>query len=78
MASRWIRAGLKTREEMIPMVEEYDKKLDQGTVEKFCEFTRLSISEFWTIMDKWYNREFFEQDKDGVWHEKFKVGKGLI
>ena len=78
MASRWIRAGLKTREEMIPMVEEYDKKLDQGTVQKFCEFTRMSISEFWEIMDKWYNREFFEQDKDGVWHEKFKVGKGLI
>ncbi|MFM7796836.1 MAG: N-acetyl sugar amidotransferase [Candidatus Nitrosotenuis sp.] len=78
MASRWIRAGLKTREEMIPLVEEYDKNLDQGTVEKFCEFTRMSVPEFWKIMDKWYNREFFEQDKDGVWHPKFKVGTGLI
>ena len=78
MASRWIRAGLKTRDEMIPVVEEYDKKLDQGTVDKFCEFTRISVSEFWKIMDKWYNPEFFEQDKDGVWHEKFSVGKGLL
>jgi len=78
MASRWIRAGLKTREEMIPLVEEYDKKLDQGTIDKFCEFTRISVTNFWQIMDKWYNPKFFEQDKDGVWHEKFKVGKGLL
>jgi N-acetyl sugar amidotransferase len=78
MASRWIRSGIKTREEMIPEVEKFDKILDQGIVEKFCNFTQISIKEFWQIMDKWYNPEFFDQDKDGVWHEKFKVGKGLI
>ena len=77
-ASRWIRYGMNTREEIIPIVEEIDKKLDQGVVEKFCEFTRTSPREFWEIMDKWYNRELFEQDKDGVWHPKFKVGKGMI
>ena len=77
-ASRLIRYGLKTREEMIPIVEEIDKKLDQGIVDKFCEFVLMSPKEFWKIMDKWYNREFFEQDRDGVWHPKFKVGIGLI
>ena len=77
MASRWIRSGMKTREEMIPFVKERDKKLDQGIVDKFLEFTHMSIKEFWTIMDKWYNPELFEQDKDGIWHEKFKVGIGL-
>jgi len=30
------------------------------------------------IMDKWYNRDLFEQDQDGVWHPKFKVGTGLV
>lgn len=78
MASRWIRAGLKTREEMIPFVKQYDKILDQGIVEKFCEFTHMSPKEFWSVMDKWYNRTLFEQDRDGVWHEKFEVGVGLI
>jgi len=78
IGSRWIRYGMKTREEMIPLVEENDKKIDQGVVEKFCEFTKISLSEFWKIMDKWYNRDLFEQDKDGVWHPKFKVGEGLI
>ncbi len=76
-ASRWIRYGLKTREEMISLVEEVDKKLDQGIVDKFCEFTGLPHPEFWIIMDKWYNKDLFEQDQDGVWHPKFKVGKGL-
>ena len=77
-ASRWIRYGLKTRDEMISIVEETDKKLDQGIVDKFCEFIKISPKDFWKIMDKWYNPEFFEQDRDGVWHPKFKVGTGLI
>jgi N-acetyl sugar amidotransferase len=77
-ASRWIRYGMKTREEMIPYVEEKDGKLDQGIVEKFCEFTHLSIDEFWKIMDKWYNTELFEKDRDDIWRPKFKVGIGLV
>jgi N-acetyl sugar amidotransferase len=78
MASRWIRAGLKTRDEMISLVKEYDKNLDQGIVEHFCEFVRMSPREFWAIMDTWYNPTLFYQDNDGVWHEKFEVGVGLV
>ena len=74
-ASRWIRYGLKTRDEMISIVEEHGKKLDQGIIDKFCEFTRISHSEFWKIMDNWYNRDLFEKDSHGVWHPKFKVGE---
>ena len=77
-ASRWIRYGLKNREEMISIVEETDKKLDQGIVDSFCDFIRISHKEFWKIMDKWYNRELFYQDPDGVWHPKFKVGIGIV
>ena len=74
-ASRWIRYGLKTREEMIPIVEEIDAKLDQGIIDRFCEFTKMSHHEFWLIMDKWYNKDLFSQDGDGVWHPNFKVGR---
>ena len=77
MASRWIRSGQTTREEMIPLIKQKDKKLDQEIVKKFCEFTRMSYKEFFQILDKWYNPDFFEQDKDGIWHEKFEVGTGL-
>lgn len=78
MASRWIRAGMATREEMIPYVKKHDKLLDQGIVDNFCEFTKMEPREFWRIMDKWYNKDLFYQDRDGVWHEKFEVGIGLI
>ena len=75
-ASRWVRYGIKTREEMIPIVEEKDSKLDQGMVDLFCEFTRMSRREFYEILDKWYNSELFEKDDHSVWHPKFKVGVG--
>ena len=77
MASRWIRAGMATRDEMIPQVKKYDGILDQGIVEKFCAFTGMAPREFWKIMDKWFNPELFEMDRDGIWHEKFEVGVGL-
>lgn len=78
MGSRLIRAKRETRENIISLVKKYDEILDQGIVEKFCSFTSMPIHEFWKTMDKWYNPEFFEQDKDGIWHEKFEVGIGLI
>ena len=30
------------------------------------------------MMDKWYNTDLFEQDDDGIWHEKFEVGIGIM
>jgi len=39
---------------------------------------KMSHSEFWNIMDKWYNPELFYKDRENVWHPKFKVGTGLI
>ena len=78
MASRWIRAGHGTREEMIPLVKKHDKKLDQRMVDGYLQYTGMTPREFWRIMDKWYNRDLFYQDRDGVWHEKFEVGVGMV
>ena len=77
MASRWIRYGMKTREAMIPIVKKYDKNLDQGIVEGFCEIIGMEIKEFYDVLDKWYNKDLFVQDQDKIWHEKFEVGKGF-
>ena len=78
MACRWIRAGIKTREEMIPTVKQYDKNLDQGIVDGFCDFVGMKPREFWAIMDTWYNKDLFKQDCWGIWREKFEVGVGLV
>lgn len=77
MASRWIRAGIKTRNEMIPYVEKYDGDLDQSIVDGFCNFTGISRREFFKILDKWYNEKLFSKDRDHIWKKKFTVGKGL-
>jgi N-acetyl sugar amidotransferase len=77
-ASKWIRYGMATREEMIPIVEKYDGILDQGIVNAFCDFVRMDVREFWTIVDKWYNPNFFKKDKYGIWRPMFKVGVGLV
>jgi len=77
MACRWIRSGQKTREEMLPLVEEKDGLLDQGIVDSFLSFTGMKARDFYAIMDKWYNKDLFEQDEWGVWKPKFKVGVGL-
>ena len=63
---------------MISLVEQYDGILDQGIIEKFCDFINIGPKEFWAIMDKWYNKKLFKRDLNGIWSPKFKVGKGLI
>ncbi|OGT06709.1 MAG: hypothetical protein A2103_01080 [Gammaproteobacteria bacterium GWF2_41_13] len=77
MASRWIRSGIATRDEMILHVKKHDKILDQGIVDSFLDFTGMRPSEFWKTIDKWYNPKLFYQDKWGIWHEKFEVGVGI-
>lgn len=77
MASRWIRAGLKTREEMIPLVEEKDPILDQRVREDFRQFIGVSHKELQAMIDKWYSPVLFTQGKFGVYEPNFKVGEGL-
>ena len=73
MASRWIRSGMMTREEAIPLVKKYDRHLDQGVLDEFLEFTGMTPEEFWKIADKWYNPELFEKTRFGIWKEKFNL-----
>ena len=73
MCSRYIRAGLMTRDEAIKRVNERDQHLDQRILEDFCEFTGITIKEFWKIADKWYNQNLFKQDSMGVWVPTFKL-----
>lgn len=68
--SRFIRYGMMTREEAIKIVKERDHALDPKCVEDFCNFCGYSTSEFWTIVDKFYNRELFEKDQFGRWKLK--------
>lgn len=72
-AARFVRYGLMTREEAVEVVKARDSALDPACVRDFCEFTGYTESEFWKIMDKWYNRDLFEKDPLGVWRLRHPV-----
>lgn len=65
--ARFIRYGLMTRDEAVKIVKERDHALDIRCVEDFCKFCGYTNSEFWQIVDKFYNREIFTKDEFGRW-----------
>ena len=69
-ASRWVRYGLLTREEAVKLVEERDHNVDPKIVEDFCNFTGMTIEEFYEALDKLYNLELFEKNTWGQWRLK--------
>lgn len=66
-AARLIRYGMINREEAVILVKKHDAQLDPLCVRDFCEFCGYSESEFWNIVDKFYNRELFEKNEQGEW-----------
>lgn len=66
-ASRLVRYGLITREEAKELVRKHDHALDPKCVSDFIQFTGYTETEFWNIVDKFYNRELFEKDNFGRW-----------
>jgi N-acetyl sugar amidotransferase len=66
-AARFVRYGLLAREEAKELVKKHDHALDPRSVSDFIEFAGYTESEFWTVIDKLYNRELFEKDNFGRW-----------
>ena len=66
-AARMIRYGMLTREEAIELVKKHDHALDPRSVREFCGFLGYSEKEFWNIVDKLYNKNLFEKDKNECW-----------
>ena len=71
--SRFVRYGMMTREEAVEMVRVKEHALDPKCVRDFCDFCGYSESEFWGIVDKFYNPELFEKDDMGRWKLKEAV-----
>lgn len=58
-ASRFVRYGLISRKEAAELVKKHDHALDPLSVRDFCEFCGYKETEFWEIIDKFYNQELF-------------------
>jgi len=66
-AARFVRYGLITRKEAQMLVKEHDHKLDVKCVRDFCTFFGYKESDFWTIVDKFYNPKLFEKNQMREW-----------
>lgn len=69
-ASRWVRYGLLTRDEAVKLAEQKDHDLDPQTIDDFCNFTGYTLSEFWNIIEKHYNKDLFEKNQFNQWRLK--------
>lgn len=69
-AARFVRYGLLTREEAIELVKKHDHNLDSKTVADFIKFTGYKETEFWSIIDKLYNKDLFQKNGLGKWELK--------
>ncbi len=69
-ASRWIRYGILSREAAVKLAEERDHAIDCKIIEDFCAFTGYSLSEFYNIIEKHYNKELFYKNSFNQWRLK--------
>ena len=69
IASRRIREGNLTEEEVRKLIRQYDPKLDQRALHDFLDLTEYTSREFWDIVERFWNRDIFEKT-DGAWKLK--------
>jgi len=66
-AARLIRYGLISRDEGIRLVKEHDHKLDPLALSDFCNFLGYRESEFWKVVDRFYDPNLFYKNESGEW-----------
>ncbi len=66
-SARMVRYGMLTRDESIALIKVHDHALDPLCVRDFCDFLGYAETEFWKIMDGFYNRDIFHKDATGRW-----------
>lgn len=71
ISSRLVRYGLITREEALRLVKEHDYCLDDKAMRDFCQFLGYRESDFWSIVERFYNPELFKKNQFGEWKLHF-------
>jgi N-acetyl sugar amidotransferase len=68
--SKFIRYGMMTREEAIRIVNKRDGDIDSRCVKEFCDFAGYSLTDFWSIVYKFYNKDLFYLNNMQEWKLK--------
>lgn len=65
VSSHLIRTGYMDRKTALDLVRKTEHHLDKKILEDFLAFTGYTDSDFWAIMNKWYNRDLFVETEYG-------------
>ena len=66
-----VRRGAMSREQAVQLVKLYDDFYPEKFFSEYCEYYKMTMSEFLGIIDKWANKDLFE--KKNRWVPKFKI-----
>ena len=66
-----VRRGAMTREQAIQLVKLYDDMYPESLFEEYCDYYKMSMSDFMDNIDKWANKDLFE--KKNKWIPKFEI-----
>lgn len=70
-----IREGRLDRQTAIELVKKYDGLCAHKYIENFCKYVGITETYFWSVFDRWVNKDLFAKDVKGMWIPKFDVGK---
>ena len=66
-----VRRGAMTREQAVQLVKIYDDMFPEHFFKEYCDYYKMTMSEFHKVIDKWANKDLFE--KKNRWTPKFKI-----
>lgn len=73
-----IRLNRITRQDAIPLVEQYDGKCSKGYFKRFAKYLGITYDQLWDYIDPFVNTELFTRDGVDIYSPKFRVGEGLL
>ena len=73
--SKLIRENKMTREEGIKLIRDYDSILDPTSLDHYLKFSGYKESQFWEIMEKFWNKELFIKKKQGPVEDWNKINE---
>lgn len=74
--SQWIRSGKLSRKRAVSLVKKNEHILDDKMLTDFVNFIGITKKQFWTIVDKFANKNILEKRKN-MWRLKPSVVKAL-
>ena len=66
-----VRRGSMTREQAVQLIKLYDDMYSESLFEEYCDYYKMSMSDFLNNVDKWANKDLFE--KKNKWVPKFEI-----